>query len=404
MESVNEAIDQICAGFTPLAMEQVPLTEALGRVLAQDVVSRITQPFADVSAMDGYAVRGEDLSKVPATFKVIGESAAGRGFSGAVGPGQAARIFTGAPVPKGADTVVIQENTEAGQGSVKILEAPRKGANVRLAGLDFKKGETYLKAGKILTARDVGLAGAMNVPWLMVRRQPRVAILSTGDELVMPGDPIGPDQIVSSNSLAVRGYVKTMGGIPIDLGIARDDEASLTALVQGARGADLLVTIGGASVGDHDLIRKVLGNEGLELTFYKVAMRPGKPLIFGKLSGVPMLGLPGNPVSAGVTAVIFMRPAIETMLGIDRKAQPRMTALAGSDLAANDMRQDYLRSTLSRDAAGDLVATPFAKQDSSMMTLFAQADCLVVRPPHAPAAKKGERVEILTLGGGLLSI
>jgi molybdopterin molybdotransferase len=404
MQSVAEALEQIVAGFTPLSMEQVSISDGLGRVLAEDVASRLTQPWADVSAMDGYAARADDVAKLPVDLKVVGESAAGSGFKGKVGPGEAARIFTGAPVPKGADTIVIQEDTEAKGDIVTVLEAGAKGKFVRPAGLDFKTGEVLLQAGKVLTARDIGIAAAMNVPWLMVRRKPRVAILSTGDEVVMPGDPVGPDQIVSSNSMALRGYIEVMGGIPIDLGIARDDEASLRALVQGARGADLLVTIGGASVGDYDLIRKVLGNEGLDIGFYKVAMRPGKPLIFGRLGEVPVLGLPGNPVSAGVTTVVFMRPAIDAMLGIERATRPAASAVLGRDLGENDERQDYLRSTLVFDEAGDLVATPFDKQDSSMMANFARADCLVIRAPHAPALSKGSRVEIVPLMGSMLSI
>ena len=404
MQSVAEALEQIVAGFTPLSIEQISIVDGLGRVLAEDVASRLTQPWADVSAMDGYAARAADVAKLPIDLKVVGESAAGSGFKGKVGAGEAARIFTGAPVPKGADTIVIQEDTEAKGDTVTVHEAGGKGKFIRPAGLDFKTGEVLLKAGKVLTARDIGIAAAMNVPWLMVRRKPRVAILSTGDEVVMPGDPLGPDQIVSSNSMALHGYIEVMGGIPIDLGIARDDEASLRALVQGARGADLLVTIGGASVGDYDLIRKVLGNEGLDIGFYKVAMRPGKPLIFGRLGDVPVLGLPGNPVSAGVTTVVFMRPAIDSMLGIERATGPAATAVLGRDLGENDERQDYLRSTLAFDTDGNLVATPFDKQDSSMMANFARADCLVIRAPHAPAIIKGSRVEIVPLMGSMLSI
>jgi molybdopterin molybdotransferase len=404
MQSVAEALEQIVAGFAPLSMEQVSISDGLGRVLAEDVASRLTQPWADVSAMDGYAARAADVAKLPVDLKVIGESAAGSGFKGKVGPGEAARIFTGAPVPEGADTIVIQEDTNANGDTVSIREASGKGKFVRPAGLDFKTGEVLLKVGKVLTARDIGIAAAMNVPWLMVRRKPRVAILSTGDEVVMPGDPVGPDQIVSSNSMALRGYIEVMGGIPIDLGITRDDEASLRSLVQGASGADLLVTIGGASVGDYDLIRKVLGNEGLDIGFYEVAMRPGKPLIFGRLGDVPVLGLPGNPVSAGVTTVIFMRPAIETMLGIERAPGAAATAVLGRDLGENDERQDYLRSTLTFDTDGNMVATPFEKQDSSMMANFSRADCLVIRAPHAPAISKGSRVEIVPLVGSMLSI
>jgi len=331
-------------------------------------------------------------------------SAAGAGFKGKVGARECVRIFTGAPLPEGTDAVVIQENAQADDATVTMNESAKPGAWVRPAGLDFKAGQVLLKAGRVLSARDIGLAAAMNVPWLRVRRRPRVAIIATGDEVVMPGDPVGPDQIVSSNSVALAAYVTALGGEPINLGIARDTAESLKALVAGVKGADLLVTSGGASVGDYDLIRSVLGEEGLDINFYKIAMRPGKPLIFGRLGDTPMLGLPGNPVSAGVCSVIFLKPAMEVMLGIDRRDGPAPTALLGRDLGANDKREDYLRATLCADSDGQLVATPFDKQDSSMMAFLAQADCLVVRPPFAPPAKKGERVRIVPLRHGLVSI
>lgn len=404
MIPVAEALARVTAGLRPVAAEQVALVDALGRVLAEDVASRLTHPPAAVSSMDGYAVRAADLAKVPANLSLIGESAAGAGFKGKVGARECVRIFTGAPLPDGADAVVIQEDAEASGNTVTMNESVTPAKWVRPAGLDFKAGDVLLKAGQVLSARDVGLAAAMNVPWLKVRRRPRIAIIATGDEVVMPGDPLGPDQIVSSNSVALAAYVKALGGEPINLGIARDTEDSLHALLAGVKGADLLVTSGGASVGDYDLVRRVLGQEGLEINFYKIAMRPGKPLIFGRLGETPMLGLPGNPVSAGVCSVIFLKPAIEVMLGIRRDERPAPTALLGRDLSENDKREDYLRAALSVEADGQLVATPFAKQDSSMMAFLAQADCLVVRPPFAPPAKKGERVRIVPLRHGLLSI
>ena len=408
MISVAEALAHVTSSLGPLTAEQVALPDALGRVLAEDVASRLTQPPVDVSAMDGYAVRAADVASPPVTLKVIGETAAGGDFDGTLGAGQAVRIFTGAMVPDGADAIVIQEDTEAKGDEVIVNEGVPPGTYIRPAGLDFRAGQVLLAAGKVLTARDVGLAAAMNVPWLKVRRRPRIAILATGDEVVMPGEPVGRNQIISSNSVALDAYVRALGGAPISLGIARDNEESLHAMLAGIRGADMLVTIGGASVGDHDLVRKVLGAEGLELTFYKVAMRPGKPLIFGRLGDVPVLGVPGNPVSAGVSTVIFLGPAMEVMLGLrqpgEGAAGPAPTALLGRDLKANDRRQDYLRAALGRDDEGSLVATPFAKQDSAMMALLAAAECLVVRPPHAPPAKAGERVEIVPLATGLLSI
>ena len=403
MISVAEAVERVTSGVALLSAEQVGLAEGLGRVLAEDVVSRVTQPPVDVSAMDGYAVRADDVARPPVTLERIGESAAGAGFARAVGPGETVRIFTGAPVPAGADAVAIQEDTEAEADRVLVKERAPKGRYIRPAGLDFREDRVLLAAGRAMTARDVGMAAAMNVPWLMVRRRPRVAILATGDEVVMPGDPLGANQIVSSNSLALAAYVRAFGGEPVNLGIARDDAGSLQAMVAGARGADLLVTIGGASAGDHDLVREILGEEGLDLDFYGVAMRPGKPLIFGRLGAVPVLGLPGNPVSAGVTSAIFLKAAMEVMLGIQPRPEPAATALLGRDLGGNDRRQDYLRSTLARDGDGNLVATPFDVQDSAMMSLFAEADCLVVRPPGAPPAKAGERVEIIPLGGSVIS-
>jgi molybdopterin molybdotransferase len=398
MISVAEAIAKIVARISPVSSEEVPLSDALGRVLAENVAARVTHPPAAVSAMDGYAVRATDVKKTPVKLKQIGESAAGKGFHEPIGKGETVRIFTGAPLPAGADAVVIQENAVAKGKAVTVNEPVVAGRWVRPAGLDFKIGKTLLKAGTVLTARDLGLAAAMNVPWLTVRRRPRVAYTATGDEVVMPGDPMGPDQIVSSNSVALAAYIRVLGGNPLNLGIARDSEASLRHMLEGAKGADLLVTMGGASVGDHDLVRKVLGDKGMDLGFYKVAMRPGKPLIFGSLGDVLVLGLPGNPVSAGVTSVIFLKAAIEKMLGIGKRTDSAAaTAILGRDLGPNDHRQDYLRSALSRDKKGNLVATPFERQDSSMLALLAQADCLVVRPPQAPKAKKGEQVDIIPL-------
>ena len=402
MIPVAEALANITTAMPSVATEQVALKSALGRVLAEDVISRMTQPPSTMSAMDGYAVRAVDVAEVPATLSVIDESAAGHGFAGAVGPGEAVRIFTGAPLPEGTDTVVIQEVTGRSDDQVTVNETPMKtGAFVRPRGLDFSEGDALIRAAKKLNARDLGLAAAMNVPWLQVRRKPRVAILATGDELVMPGVQPGPDQIISSNSVALSAYVTALGADPIDLGIAKDDEASLMAMLQGATGADLLVTIGGASVGDHDLVQKVLGEEGLELNFYKVAMRPGKPLIFGRLGATPVLGLPGNPVSVGVTAAVFMKPAIEALLGLPASANAAETARLGVDVGENDQRQDYLRAKLTVDADGQPIATPFDRQDSSMMAMFTAADCLVIRPPFAPEANAGDAVEIIRLGGGL---
>ena len=404
MISVAQALEKVTAAFSPLPAERVGLADALGRVLSDDVASRVTQPPSDVSAMDGYAVRAADVATVPVTLRRIGVAAAGQAFDGSLGAGQAVRIFTGAPVPEGADAIVIQENTSAEGEDVLVRQSAVTGTFIRPAGLDFARGRVLLTAGRVMTARDVGMAAAMNVPWLSVRRWPRIAVLATGDELVMPGEPIIRDQIISSNSLAVAAYVRVLGGEPVNLGIAADNVEVLRALIAGARGADMLVTIGGASVGEHDLVRRVFDEEGLELAFHRVAMRPGKPLIFGRLGPLAVLGMPGNPVSAGVSSVIFLKSAMEAMLGTSGDGGPPPTALLGRDLDANDERQDYLRATLANDVNGNPVATPDVRQDSSMIAVFADADCLVVRPPHATAARAGERVEIVPLCRGLLSI
>ncbi len=395
MISVEEARRRILAAFSPLAPETVSLVDTLGRVLAEDVVARVTQPPVAVSAMDGYAVRAADVVTVPVTLRQIGLAPAGKAFAGAVGPGECVRIFTGGPVPAGADAIVIQEDAEADGERVAIRESAVAGHYVRPAGLDFKAGEIGLSAGRTLSARDVGFAAAMNRPWLKVRRRPRVAIVSTGDEIVLPGDPIGPSQIVSSNGPALAAFVQACGGEPIHLGVVPDSLDAIKAIADGARSADLLVTSGGVSVGEHDLVRPALEARGLAVDFWQIAMRPGKPLMFGRIGDTAVLGLPGNPVSSLVCALIFLEPALARMLGRADRDGRCATAILGVDLSANDRRQDYLRATLLRDAAGRMVATPFAKQDSSMLSLLAKADCLVVRPPHASATKAGASVDII---------
>jgi molybdopterin molybdotransferase len=344
-------------------------------------------------------VRAADVARVPATLTRIGSVPAGASFDGTVGPGETVRIFTGAPLPAGTDTIVIQEDADQDGDRVIVREGAAQGTFVRPAGLDFVKGAVGLAAGRRLSARDIGLAAAMNHPWLRVRRRPRVAILATGDEIVRPGDPIGPNQIVSSNALALSALVRSVGGDPVMLGIAPDETGALRRMAAGAVGMDLLVTTGGASVGEHDLVRSGLAEDGLALDFWSIAMRPGKPLMFGHLGPLPLLGLPGNPVSSMVCAILFLKPALEALLGLAASNEPRQTALLAVDLKANDRRQDYLRARL--QVGDDQVrrVTPFSKQDSSMISPLAQADCLVVRPPHAPAARAGTPVEIIPLGG-----
>ena len=400
MISVAEAREQILEPLGPTGIETVGLADALGRVLAEDVHARVTQPPVAVSAMDGYAVRAEDVAATPATLQQIGEAPAGGAFDGIVSQGQTVRIFTGGPVPAGANAIVIQEDVEADGSTITVREGAATGKYVRPAGLDFSEGEIGLTAGRLLGARDVALAASMNCPWLRVHRKPRVAVLATGDELVMPGEPIGPNQIVSSNNVGLCAFVQAVGAEAIDLGIALDTEGSLKTLAAGARGADMLVTIGGASVGDHDLVRSVLGEVGLDVDFWRIAMRPGKPLMFGRFGETAMLGLPGNPVSALVCSLIFLRPAISKMLGLGDTPAPYDKAALGCDIAANDRREDYLRATLSRDSSGTLVATPFEIQDSSMLSRLAHANCLIIRAPHAPAAPKGTPVDIIQMDAG----
>lgn len=398
MIPVADALDRILDGVDALPAEQVPLLDGLGRVLARDVVARRTQPPAAVSAMDGYAVRAADVVRVPAALRVVGAVPAGRIYPDRLQAGQAVRIFTGAALPDGADAVVIQEDTRAEGEQVVALESVAAGRHVRAAGIDFREGEVGLKAGSVLTARDIGYAAAMNVPWLSVRQRPRVAILATGDEIALPGDPLRPGQIVSSNGPALHAFVRSCGGEPVDLGIAPDSEEGIVQHAMGAAGAHVLVTTGGASVGDHDLVQPALRRMGMVLDFWKIAMRPGKPLMVGTLNGMRVLGLPGNPVSSMVCAILFLRPLIARLAGRpDAAREGRATARLGRPLPENDRREDYLRAALETGPDGTLVATPFEVQDSSLLAAMARADALVIRPPHAPPADAGEQVDILRL-------
>jgi molybdopterin molybdotransferase len=405
MLSVEEALQRIERAFSPLGAELVSLDQGLGRVLAEPLEARITQPPADVSAMDGYAVRAADVATLPAKLKITQRIAAGQPPSGPIGAGEAARIFTGAQVPPGADTIVIQENCDEADGHVMVREGDRNpGQYIRKAGLDFATGDLALHSGRRLTARDIALAAAMNRPWLKVARRPRIALLSTGDELVNPGDPIGPAQIIGSNGIGLAALVRTFGGEPVNLGIARDTLEDLDRAIEAALGFDALVTTGGASVGERDLVQTALTRRGMQLDFWKIAMRPGKPLMFGTLGSLRVLGLPGNPVSTIVTGLLFLKPAIERMLGLSGVDPERQVALLGKDMPANDMRQDYVRARLVTNAEGQRIATPFSPQDSSMLALIARADCLIVRKPHAPEAKAGEIIDIVPLSGGCWSI
>ena len=379
--------------------EMLPLARCAGRVLAADIAALRTQPPFANSAMDGYAARAEDLQPGK-ELRVIGESAAGRGFAGSVAPGEAVRIFTGAPLPEGTDAILIQENAEGVDGPViRVTKAASKGQFVRAAGLDFGSGEVLLAAGRRLDSAALGLAAAMGHPELPVRRKPVVAILATGDELVLPGEPVGPDQIVASNSYALAALVEQAGGTALDLGIARDNHPDLAARIEAAKAAkaDVLVTLGGASVGAHDLVQAALKAQGMDLGFWKIAMRPGKPMMMGRLGPMVALGLPGNPVSSIVCGHLFVTPLIEALLGMAEPERDRgEPAVLAIDLPANDERQDYLRSAFVTEA-GERRVKPFPKQDSSMLANLARAEALVIRPVFAEPAKAGDPCRIIRL-------
>jgi len=393
MISVAEAEARIIAALRTTDAETVAIAEAAGRVLAAAATAKFDQPPAPVSAMDGYAVRADDTTGLPASLRVIGASPAGHPFNGNLNEGEAVRIFTGGVVPSGADAIVIQEDTEARADSVLIKSAAKPGQHIRKAGLDFAKDSVLAAAGKRLTARDVALLAAGDVASVSVHRKPVIAFAATGDELSRPGEARKQGGIVASSGYGLAEMITRWGGEAHDLGIFPDTAEAIARIADAD--ADLIVTLGGASVGDHDLVQKALGPKGFALDFWKIAMRPGKPLIFGMLGGTPLLGLPGNPVSSLVCAMLFLRPAITALLGADTKAELRAATLI-RDLPANDQRQDYLRArTEVRD--GKLCVEAFMIQDSSMLSILAKANALIVRPPNASAAKAGDQVDILPL-------
>ena len=399
MLTVRDAHARVIAAFEALPSEIVSVADAPGRGLAVPPAARLTQPPSDLSAMDGYAVRAEDVPAAPATLKLVGQAPAGGSYDHALKPGETVRIFTGGPLPMGADAIVIQEDTKADGEKITVLEAPRPGRHVRKAGLDFASGITPLNAGRTLTTRDVALAAAMNHPWLSVHRKPRVAILSTGDELVMPGEPVGRNQIVSSSGIAVAALVRGWGGEPMLFDIARDNAALIQSRIAAGAQHDLLITLGGASVGDHDLVQDALKAQGFAMDFWKIAMRPGKPLMFAAKDRARVLGLPGNPVSTMVCALLFMKPAMDRMLGQAGDLVGTVPARLAVDLKMNDQREDYVRSTLSRAADGSLTVTPHPVQDSSMLSVLAESSAFLVRPAHDPARKAGETAQVVDLAG-----
>jgi molybdopterin molybdotransferase len=397
---VADALAAVLAGAEPLPEEMVALDAAYHRVLARDIAALRTQPPEPMSAMDGYAVRSTDAARSGSRLKVIGEVAAGRPFEGTVGAGEAVRIFTGGVVPAGADAVVIQEDTVTRSGGViEITEAAVAGRHIRPLGIDFKKGDRLLRGGARLTDRDLSLAAGMNHPELPVRRKPKVAILATGDELVMPGSTPGPGQIVYSNGFALRALARAEGAETIDLGIAADTVEATTSGIRQARDAraDILITTGGASVGDRDLVKQSLDAEGVTMAFWRIAMRPGKPMMHGRLGSMRVIGLPGNPVSSYVCGFLFLVPLIRALSGRSAIHHRREMALLGSDVPENDQREDYLRARLEKREDGTQVATPVDRQDSSLLGNLAAAWALVIRAPFAPVAPAGSRCEILRL-------
>jgi len=403
MIAVEEALERITKAFTPLPSEWIALTSARGRVLARDLTAPRNQPHQDISAMDGYAVCADDLKGGAATLHLIGQAPAGGRFEGVMKSGETVRIFTGGPIPEGADAVALQENAEPSGDQIHLKGKIKPGTFIRPAGLDIKKGDITLHAGTALSARDLGLAASLNKVWLPVRRRPRIALLATGDELVRPGEALGPDHIVTSNSVTLAAMIEAWGGSAIDLGIIPDQTEAFAEIMPDLTDADLIVTLGGASVGERDLVRQTLGKEGLTLDFWKIAMRPGKPLMFGKIGGTPMLGLPGNPVSSGVCAILFVRAIMNCLQGLDPEP-PELPAITSIPLEANDQRQEYLRASTKWRDDGMLEVTPAARQDSSMFAVLARADCLIKRRPFAEKAAAGASVTIIPLAPGPIGV
>lgn len=396
---METALQRLLEDVEPLAGESVTLNDAYDRVLAQPVVALRTHPPFDASAMDGYAVRGADAGMTGGVLSIIGEVAAGGTFAASVDAGQCVRIFTGAPLPAGADTVIIQENVERQDGgTIRLLEPTAPGRNVRLAGLDFRSGDLLVEKGQVMGPSKLSLAACANHPRLSVVRRPLVAIIATGDELRAPGSEPGPGQIVSSNSYGIAAVARAVGADVLDLGIAPDREDAISALVRRAvaAGANVIVTSGGASVGDHDLVHEVLTREGMTLDFWRIAMRPGKPLMFGRMGGIRCLGLPGNPVASLVCAQLFLKPLLARLGGRPFRQDIR-TATLGAPVSANDHRQDYIRAAI-EERGGKLTATPFTVQDSSMLRTMAASGGLIIRAPFQPASETGDPCRLLMIG------
>lgn len=401
MLSVSEARERILQGVFPLPAEVVALTDACGRVSAAPLAARLSNPPADVSAMDGYAVRAADLSTGGTTLECVAEAPAGHPVATTIGQGQCARIFTGSVMPAGTDAVLIQENAQVDGRAVTTGHVIAPGTFVRRRGQDFAQGQVVIPAGRRLSARDIGLAAAANHPWVEVTRRPRVAIAATGDELLLPGSTLAAGQIANSSTPMLAALLRQAGAEPVMLPVLRDNMSDLATLERMVDGVDMLITTGGASVGSHDLVRRGLEQVGLKTDFWKIAMRPGRPLMSGHLGRLPFIGLPGNPVAAFVCTVVFVLPALRRMAGLDNAVEPPQHAVLGVDLPENDWRMDFLRSSLTHDGQGQQIATPFPVQDSAMLHILADSQALVLRAPHAPPARAGDMCEIIRIDPGL---
>ena len=390
MITVEAALSQLFELVTPLESEVVSIDQAYGRILSEPVSAQRDQPPFAASAMDGYAVSDQALPK-GLVLDVIGEAVAGKGFNRSVHNGEAVRIFTGAPLPQNASKVIIQENVEQIGDTIRISSPENVATFIRAAGSDFKAGDS-IKAPRLLNSSDIALLAAMNVSKLPVRRKPVVALISTGNELVMPGQNPTKDQIIASNTYGLAALLQNHGATANILPIARDNILSIQTALKFAEGADLIVTIGGASVGDYDLVAEAAIDIGFKQKFYKVAMRPGKPLMAGCIGGSALIGLPGNPVSAMVCGHIFLIPVLIALLGLKKQQRQRKTAILMSNLDANGRREHYMRASVSSD--GISIAQ---QQDSALLSILAKSNALAIRPPFAPAMSKGSEIEYISI-------
>ena len=396
MISVEQALERMSSGVRPVSTEVIPLIQGLGRVLSEDVVAQVSHPPIAVSAMDGYAVRCADITQVPMRLRCVGKVRAGTCFNRSVEVGQAVRIFTGAAVPEGVDTVIAQEDVTVDKDDILLTKKPLYGQCIRVAGYDFEQGQVCLYQGDRLTTRALTLLSAMNVPWLRVYRRPRVAILSTGDELVLPGEAFGLGQIINASQVGLGSFVESLGGEVMHLRTAMDSIQDLTAQLLSVQHADVLVLTGGVSVGERDFVRAVLLEQGMDLDFWKIAMRPGKPFLFGRWRRMLVFGLPGNPVSTLLCAFLFLRPVLRLLQGLRFMEVVTETARLTVPLAANDARVEYMRAMLDYKDH-HLLVRPFSQQESHLLLSLSRAECLLIRPAYAPALGVGESVSIIRL-------